>query len=191
MKLKITVDSKTYEVDVEVAEEPVRHPQAFMVMPSQARVPAAPTAPAAPTDSGPVDESRVCRSPITGTVVRLVAQPGQAIQPGDILLVLEPLARTQLRLMGKLPEPTCLHVLLPFADGPWHAGFCGTAWIGCINRVGGHGGDIVHEQWADLLHRQESAWSSANGSAQQLISVPGIHDAPIGAIPRNATPWLE
>ncbi|MGV3519503.1 biotin/lipoyl-containing protein [Luteitalea sp.] len=89
MKLKITVDSKTYEVDVEVAEEPVRHPQAFMVMPSQARVPAAPTAPAAPTDSGPVDESRVCRSPITGTVVRLVAQPGQAIQPGDILLVLE------------------------------------------------------------------------------------------------------
>ena len=48
MKLKITVDGKTYEVEVEVAEEPVRHPQAFMVMPSQARVPAAPApAPAA------------------------------------------------------------------------------------------------------------------------------------------------
>ena len=30
------VDGKTYEVEVEVAEEPVRHPQAFMVMPSQA-----------------------------------------------------------------------------------------------------------------------------------------------------------
>lgn len=88
MKLKISVDGKTYEVDVEVAEEPVRHPQAFMVLPSQARVPAAP-APAALPDSGPVDEARVCRSPITGTVVKVVAQAGQRIQPGDILLVLE------------------------------------------------------------------------------------------------------
>lgn len=89
MKLKITVDGKTYEVDVEVADEPVRHPQAFMVLPSQARVPAAPAAPAAAVDSGPVDEAKVCRSPITGTVVRVVAQAGQSIQPGDILLVLE------------------------------------------------------------------------------------------------------
>ncbi|BCS34874.1 acetyl-CoA carboxylase biotin carboxyl carrier protein subunit [Luteitalea sp. TBR-22] len=90
MKLKITVDGKTYEVEVEVAEEPVRHPQAFMVLPSQARVPAAPAvAPAAAPDAGPVNEAKVCRSPITGTVVRVVAQAGQSIQPGDILLVLE------------------------------------------------------------------------------------------------------
>lgn len=89
MKLKITVDGKTYEVDVEVADEPVRHPQAFMVMPSQARVPASPGAPVARIESGPVDEAKVCRSPVTGTVVRVVAQPAQQIQPGDILLVLE------------------------------------------------------------------------------------------------------
>lgn len=90
MKLKITVDGKTYEVEVEVAEEPARHPQAFMVMPSQARVPAAPVAaPAAAPENGPIDEAKVCRSPITGTVVRVVAQAGQSIQPGDILLVLE------------------------------------------------------------------------------------------------------
>jgi methylmalonyl-CoA carboxyltransferase small subunit len=36
-----------------------------------------------------VDEAKVCRSPITGTVVRVVAQTGQSIQPGDILVVLE------------------------------------------------------------------------------------------------------
>jgi methylmalonyl-CoA carboxyltransferase small subunit len=36
-----------------------------------------------------VDEAKVCRSPITGTVVRIVAQAGQSIQPGDILVVLE------------------------------------------------------------------------------------------------------
>jgi methylmalonyl-CoA carboxyltransferase small subunit len=89
VKLTITVDGKAYDVDVEVAEESVRHPQAFMVMPSQARVPAAPSAPSAAADGEPVDEARVCRSPITGTVVRVVAQHGQRIQPGDILLVLE------------------------------------------------------------------------------------------------------
>jgi methylmalonyl-CoA carboxyltransferase small subunit len=89
VKLKITVDGKTYDVDVEVAEEPVRHPQAFMVMPSQARVPAAPAPAAVLVDGTPVDETKVCRSPITGTVVRVVAQPAQSIQPGDILLVLE------------------------------------------------------------------------------------------------------
>jgi methylmalonyl-CoA carboxyltransferase small subunit len=35
------------------------------------------------------DEAKVCRAPISGTVVRVAAQPGQAIQIGDVLLVLE------------------------------------------------------------------------------------------------------
>jgi methylmalonyl-CoA carboxyltransferase small subunit len=59
------------------------------VEPAGVRVPAG-SAPAAPASSaGPVDEEKVCRSRITGTVVKVVAQPGQSIQPGDILLVLE------------------------------------------------------------------------------------------------------
>lgn len=52
------------------------------------RLPAAPAA-APSAASGAVSEEKVCRSPITGTVVRVVAQPGQSIQPGDILIVLE------------------------------------------------------------------------------------------------------
>ena len=88
MKLNITIDGKTYEVDVEVAEESSA-PRAVAgpMAPSPVRVPAA-SAPAAPPGA-PVSEEKVCRSPITGTVVRVVAQPGLAIQPGDILLVLE------------------------------------------------------------------------------------------------------
>jgi methylmalonyl-CoA carboxyltransferase small subunit len=35
------------------------------------------------------DESKVCRSPIAGVVVRVSAQVGQAIQVNDPLLVLE------------------------------------------------------------------------------------------------------
>ena len=88
MKLNITIDGKTYEVDVEVAEESSA-PRAVAgpMAPSPVRVPAAPTPAALP--GAPVSEEKVCRSPITGTVVRVVAQPGLAIQPGDILLVLE------------------------------------------------------------------------------------------------------
>jgi methylmalonyl-CoA carboxyltransferase small subunit len=88
VKLKITIDDKTYEVDVEVADDATA-PRAMAgpMEPSKVRVPAAPApASAAP---GPVSEEKVCRSPITGTVVRVVAHPGLAIQPGDILIVLE------------------------------------------------------------------------------------------------------
>jgi methylmalonyl-CoA carboxyltransferase small subunit len=35
------------------------------------------------------DESKVCRSPCAGVVVRVSAQVGQAIQVNDVLLVLE------------------------------------------------------------------------------------------------------
>jgi methylmalonyl-CoA carboxyltransferase small subunit len=35
------------------------------------------------------DESKVSRSPISGVIVRVVAQVGQTIQANDVLLVLE------------------------------------------------------------------------------------------------------
>ena len=92
MKLKITIDNRTYEVDVEAWEpEPPRPqlPPSYMIQPGAARVPASPAPAAAPSGGEPVDEDKVCRSPINGIVVRVLAQPGQQIQPGDTLLVLE------------------------------------------------------------------------------------------------------
>jgi methylmalonyl-CoA carboxyltransferase small subunit len=93
VKLKITVDGKVYEVEVDVSEpEP---PQPGYVPPTgapTARVPAggpAATALAAPASSPVADESKVCRSPIAGVVVRVPAQVGQTIQVNDVLLVLE------------------------------------------------------------------------------------------------------
>jgi methylmalonyl-CoA carboxyltransferase small subunit len=44
---------------------------------------------AAKADSGPVNEEKVCRSPVSGIVVRVTSQVGQKIQSGDTLLVLE------------------------------------------------------------------------------------------------------
>ena len=91
MKLKITVDGKVYEVEVEVAEPESPHP-GYVPPAPQTRVPAnAPAAaPVAKPSSGPVaDEGKVCRSPIAGMVYRVSAQVGQAIQVNDVLLVLE------------------------------------------------------------------------------------------------------
>ena len=92
MKLRITVDQKTYEVDVEVAEDD-RAP----ANPAHAYIPAAPTAvpsapPPPPRANAPesnVAEDKVCRSPVAGIVVRVNVQTGQQIQANDPLLVLE------------------------------------------------------------------------------------------------------
>ena len=91
MKLKITVDGKVYEVEVEVFEPEPLHP-AYVPPIGQARVPAPAPAAAPPAKAGaaPVaDESKVCRSPCAGTVSRVPIQVGQAIQVNDVLLVLE------------------------------------------------------------------------------------------------------
>jgi methylmalonyl-CoA carboxyltransferase small subunit len=90
VKLTITIDGKTYEVDVEAADSdaPAAPTHHAPVESAAVRVPAA-SAPQKPTESAPVDESKVCRSPVSGIVVRTVAQVGQSLQSGDVLLVLE------------------------------------------------------------------------------------------------------
>jgi methylmalonyl-CoA carboxyltransferase small subunit len=81
------VDGRTYEVDVEASEPEAPRP-AFAAPPPRPAGPAAPPPP--PPAGAPVaDEGKVCRSPIAGTVVRVAARPGQSIQVGDVLLVLE------------------------------------------------------------------------------------------------------
>jgi len=90
VKLKITIDQKTYEVDVEAAEPETAAapPRGYPVEPAQVRLPAA-AAPVAPPADSNVNESKVCRSPVSGIVVKVAAQVGQSLQPGDILVVLE------------------------------------------------------------------------------------------------------
>jgi methylmalonyl-CoA carboxyltransferase 1.3S subunit len=87
LKLKITVDGKVYEVEVEVSEPEPPHP-GYVPPTAQTRVPGAAT-PARPAGVTVADESKVCRSPISGVVVKVTAQLGQAIQANDVLLVLE------------------------------------------------------------------------------------------------------
>jgi len=88
MRLKITIDAKTYEVEVE-ASEPDAPAQSLGIHVESAavRLPASPVA--VPEADTAVNGDEVCRSPVSGIVVRVAVQIGQTLQAGDILLVLE------------------------------------------------------------------------------------------------------
>ncbi len=93
MKLKIGIDGKSYEVEVEITEDdsaPKPHyiPAQAPIVLSAAPLPGA-AAPRPAADEGPVDEAKVCRSPIAGMVTRVNVHEGQQIRPNDLLLVLE------------------------------------------------------------------------------------------------------
>lgn len=87
MKLKITVDGKVYEVDVEATEPEQQRRAAPMAGAAGAGPP--PSAPTASAGAPVADEGKVCRSPVAGVVVKVSAQAGQSIQANDVLMVLE------------------------------------------------------------------------------------------------------
>ncbi|MBQ2939123.1 MAG: biotin/lipoyl-binding protein [Clostridia bacterium] len=94
MKYKITLNDRTYEVEVEngkamlldeyeaIAPAPAPAPAA-VTAPSPAAA-AAPSAPAAVSAAG-----EVVSAPMPGTVLKIAVAAGQAVQAGDVLVVLE------------------------------------------------------------------------------------------------------
>jgi methylmalonyl-CoA carboxyltransferase small subunit len=89
VKFKLTVDGKTYEVDVEATEPESRRPAYAPTHGAGAPLgPPSPISPA-PSSGAVADESKVCRSPIAGVVVKVSGQVGQSIQVNDVLVVLE------------------------------------------------------------------------------------------------------
>src|ERR1039458_8376226 len=73
MKLNITIDGKTYEVEVDAAEPgpPAAVPYSaggLNIGSAPLRVPASAAPAAPPAESKPVKEDKVCRSPVSGVV---------------------------------------------------------------------------------------------------------------------------
>jgi methylmalonyl-CoA carboxyltransferase small subunit len=97
VKLRITLDERTFEVEVEVAEpDHAGLPPAYPVgtarlsgSAASAQAPAAGSAAAGPSSVPLADESKACRSPVSGMVVKVIAAPGDALNAGDSILVLE------------------------------------------------------------------------------------------------------
>jgi biotin carboxyl carrier protein len=95
-KLRITVNGKAYEVDVEVLEddELIETQPAFRSPIADVAAPVASTAPAPPQSSsarqrGSKGNSNALPSPINGTVLEIAAQAGQEVNVNEILFIIE------------------------------------------------------------------------------------------------------
>ena len=91
MKLKLTIDGKAYEVEVEIEEDqPMRNYAPAAVMSSSVVPLAPPPVPGGGNGGGSTAaDDKVCRSPMVGIIVRVNTQEGQNVQKDDPLLVLE------------------------------------------------------------------------------------------------------
>ena len=93
MKLQIGIDGKTYVADIEVLEDDtgIRTPGYLPPFPGSASVPSVPlqSAPKPADTAAPVDEAKVCRSPVAGVVLKVNIEPAQQLQPNDMMIVLE------------------------------------------------------------------------------------------------------
>jgi methylmalonyl-CoA carboxyltransferase small subunit len=98
VKLRIEIDAKAYDVEVEITEEdfaaaaaPPRPSRASASSPPRPSSPPktdVATGPSRPS-AAPTPGAHGCQSPIAGVVVRVLAQEGQQVAQGEPLLVLE------------------------------------------------------------------------------------------------------
>jgi methylmalonyl-CoA carboxyltransferase small subunit len=85
LKIKIVIGGKTYEVEADVDGE---NNLPSGTAPLQSVL--LPTAPRRDSSvGGAADESKVCRSPVAGIVVRISVQPGQQLEMDELIVVLE------------------------------------------------------------------------------------------------------
>ena len=99
MKYKVTLNNRVYEVEVEqgeamlVDEYELKAPAA--AAPAAAAPAAAPVAAAAPAAApaapagGALAAGEVIKSPMPGNVLKINVTPGQKVNEGDVLLILE------------------------------------------------------------------------------------------------------
>ena len=85
MKYKVTLNGKTYEIEVEAGK-------AMLLAEYEAVAPAAPAAPAAAAPAAaPVvtGAGEPVNAPMPGTILKVNVSAGQAVKAGDVLCVLE------------------------------------------------------------------------------------------------------
>ena len=93
MKYKVTLNGRTYEVEVEagkamlLSEYEAVAPAAPAAAPAEAAVPAAaPAAPAAPVVTG---AGEAVNAPMPGNILKVNVKAGDAVKSGTVLVVLE------------------------------------------------------------------------------------------------------
>jgi len=91
MRLRITVEGRTYDVDVEVLEGGQAAAPAAPAPQSPAAAAPAPQAPStpAPAPAKPAADAGQCVAPIAGNVTKVNVKPGDRVAENDVLVVLE------------------------------------------------------------------------------------------------------
>ena len=91
MKYKVTLNNRVYEVEVEMG-------QAMLIDEYDAVAPAAPAAPAvvsaasaapAAAPAAALASGEVVKTPMPGNILKINVAPGQKVEEGDVLIVLE------------------------------------------------------------------------------------------------------
>ena len=93
MKYEISLNGRTYEVEVETAE-PMTAGEFNTYMPTPAAAPAAAVAAAAPAAAPAVAPAvtgagEVVTAPMPGNILKVSVAQGQAVKEGDLLIILE------------------------------------------------------------------------------------------------------
>ena len=89
MKYKVTLNNRTYEVEVEAGEAMlIDEYEAYAPAAPAPVAAAAPAAPAAPAGAA-LAAGEVVKSPMPGNILKINVSQGQQVAEGDVLLVLE------------------------------------------------------------------------------------------------------
>ena len=92
MKYELTLNGRTYEVEVELAEPMLMQEfQSYAPAPAAAAAPVVEAAPSAAPAAAPVvtGAGEKVDSPMPGTILKVNVAAGQTVKEGDLLVVLE------------------------------------------------------------------------------------------------------
>jgi len=89
LRLRIRIDGKTYEAEVEILDSEESAPEYPPYPPAQSTfIPATLPEPAI-HNRAERDDDRECRSPVSGVITQVNVEPGQSVQPNEVVVVLE------------------------------------------------------------------------------------------------------
>lgn len=91
MKYKVTLNNRVYEVEVEMGQAMLIDEYDAVAPAAPAAPTAVPAAPAAPAavPAAALASGEVVKSPMPGNILKINVAPGQKVEEGDVLIVLE------------------------------------------------------------------------------------------------------
>jgi biotin carboxyl carrier protein len=101
MKMRITVEGKAYEVEVELLDEPAASGGSTAAASASPPLQLATPVWTPPRPGALLSDEKTCRSPIAGVVTRILTKVGQAVKENDPLLVIE-----AMKMESNIASPT-------------------------------------------------------------------------------------